>query len=69
MVVIQPSGAVATVQHGYAVAGQQPVYIPQQVRLVQRSFTLSFETVPTLKNKRRKGNFIFLENNEEQLVT
>ena len=31
MVVIQPSGAVTTVPHGYAMAGQQAMYVPQQV--------------------------------------
>ena len=31
MMVIQPSGAVTTVPHGYAMAGQQAVYVPQQV--------------------------------------
>ena len=31
VVVIQPSGAVTTVPHGYAMAGQQAVYMPPQV--------------------------------------
>ncbi|KAJ7381727.1 hypothetical protein OS493_039336 [Desmophyllum pertusum] len=30
MVIIQPSGAIATVPQGYPLAGQQPVYFPQQ---------------------------------------
>ena len=31
VVVIQPSGAVATVSHGYSMAGQQTFVIPPQV--------------------------------------
>ena len=31
VVVIQPSGAVATVSHGYSVGGQQTFVIPPQV--------------------------------------
>ena len=31
VVVIQPSGAVTTVPHGYAMPGQQAMYVPQQV--------------------------------------
>lgn len=31
VVIIQPSSAVTTTTHGYAMAGQQPVYVPQQV--------------------------------------
>ena len=31
VVVIQPSGAVATVSHGYSMAGQQTFVVPPQV--------------------------------------
>lgn len=33
MIIVQPSGTVTTMPQGYPVAGQQQVYIPQQVRL------------------------------------
>lgn len=32
VVIIQPTGAVATTTHGYPVAGQPAMYLPQQVR-------------------------------------
>lgn len=35
VVIIQPSGTVTTTTHGYPLAGQQPVYIPQQVSFMQ----------------------------------
>ena len=31
MIVIQPTGAMATVPQGYAMPGQQAMYVPQQV--------------------------------------
>jgi len=31
VVVIQPSGAVTTVPHGYGMPGQQTMFVPQQV--------------------------------------
>ena len=37
MVVIQPTGAMTTVPHGYTAAGQQPVFIPQQVDVSLRN--------------------------------
>ena len=40
MVIIQPSGAIATVPQGYPLAGQQPVYFPQQVSIQIKNFII-----------------------------
>ena len=45
VVLIQPTGAVTTTTHGYPIAGQQPVYIPQQIHV---SFDICLVTLSAL---------------------
>lgn len=49
VVIIQPSSAVTTTTHGYTMAGQQPVYVPQQVSTLYymyiKLYNLVLETI------------------------